>query len=93
MNFWTIARLLLRFWPLVTLAVRAVEDASDGWTSEEKQQAAQQGILKLAASFGLTLPQDFVDNLPRIIDAIVSVFNAVGAFRKREHGPKAEQPA
>jgi hypothetical protein len=90
MNLWTIARYLIRFGGLIVFAIQTVEAAADGWTSEEKRDAARKAVIELAKSFGVTLPKGFIEDLDRIIDATVSVFNAIGHFVK---SPKAEAPA
>lgn len=80
---------LIRFWPLLSLAVRIIEEAGDenGWSGEEKKRHALEVVEKLAAVFHITLPEGFKATLGALIETVVALFNMLGIFR-----PAAEKP-
>jgi len=94
MSFLKIIGFLIRFYPLVSLAVRIAEEAGDenGWPGEEKKRHAVQVFMTLVNIFGLELPEGFAGRLSQAIDTLVAIFNAVGKFLHKP-APNAPAPA
>lgn len=77
-------RLVTKLIPFVILAVRVVEEAaSDGeWTSEEKRNAGIAAVQTFAETFDYEISEEGLETAGKLIDAVVGIYNAIGAFRK-----------
>ena len=69
-----------------------VELSSDGLTGPEKKAAALKAFYTIAEGIGFEVPGFVKTFLPTAIDAIVSVLNSLGIFKKKGL-PAQEVPA
>lgn len=76
---------IIKIVPLLVVAVKAIEEAADGWTGEEKKASAIEFIRVAAEQLGIRLPEGALETIGKMIDALVAAFNVIGAFR---HGDK-----
>lgn len=68
--------------PAIILIVNIVEEASDGWTSEEKKAAAMRGVEMVAEMLGFSLSEDAKDVVSNVIDIVVEILNKFGGWKK-----------
>lgn len=68
--------------PALILIVNIVEEAGDGWTSEEKKSAALRGVEMIAEMLGLSLSDEAKNVVSNVIDIIVDILNKFGGWKK-----------